>query len=90
MLYFIIYWFISDINKHVLKEHSKAFLDIKNAAAARLEKVMDRNQTSLHYYVKVLNFLDNQNVAVITLKFKQRGHSIEKSVQKVQIELQTM
>lgn len=28
-----------DINKHVLKEHSKAFLDIKNAAAARLEKV---------------------------------------------------
>ena len=29
----------SDINKHVLKEHSKSFIAVKEAAAARLEKV---------------------------------------------------
>ena len=37
---------ISDINKHVLKEHSKAFIDIKNAAAARLEKVRKKGDFS--------------------------------------------
>ena len=31
--------YVSDINKHVLKEHSKSFNTVKDAAAERLEKV---------------------------------------------------
>ena len=40
--------------------------------------------------IKVLNFRKGKMFAAITLKFKQRDLSIEKFVQKVQMEWQTV